>query len=79
LNVPPTNIDPDLAAVIKRLRDEQDISQETLARRADMSTSSYGKLERAEAGPAWVTFKAIAQGFGMKPHELALLVEEEGE
>ena len=78
MNVPPPNIDLAFAAVIKRLREKQDISQETLARRADMSTSSYGKIERAEAGPAWVTFKQIARGLGTTPAALAKLVEAEG-
>jgi transcriptional regulator with XRE-family HTH domain len=79
VDVPPKNIDPALATVVLRLRLEQGISQETLARRADMSTGSYAKVERGKAGPAWVTVRAIARGFGITAAELARLVEAEGE
>jgi transcriptional regulator with XRE-family HTH domain len=77
LLVPPKNIDPALATVIRRLRLEQGISQETLARKADMSTGSYAKVERGKTGPAWVTVRAIAKGFGLTPVELVALAEEE--
>jgi transcriptional regulator with XRE-family HTH domain len=75
--VPPTNIDLALASVIRRLRLEQGLSQETIARRADMSTSSYAKVERGASGPAWVTVVGIASGLGITPAELVGLVEAE--
>jgi transcriptional regulator with XRE-family HTH domain len=79
LAVPPRTIDPALARVVRRLREEQGISQETLARRADMSTGSYAKVERGRTGPAWITVRAIARGLGMTATELAELVEAEGQ
>jgi transcriptional regulator with XRE-family HTH domain len=77
--MPPRTIDPALARVVRRLRLEQGISQETLARRADLSTSSYAKVEHGRTGPAWITVRAIAKGLGMTASELVALVEAEDE
>jgi transcriptional regulator with XRE-family HTH domain len=75
--VPPRERDEDLAAVLRRLRDERGLSQEAVAVKAGITVGSYARAELAKSGPAWVTVDAIAQGLGIRLSELARMVEEE--
>jgi transcriptional regulator with XRE-family HTH domain len=77
--IPPFSVDPNFSAVLKRLREQRGLSQEKFVAVVGLTGNTIGQMELAKAGPTWVTFCQIATGLGMKPHELALLVEEEGE
>ena len=79
MDVPPVSVDPNFSAVLRRLRDERGLSQEKFGAVVGLTGNTIGQIELRKAGPTWVTFVQIAENLGMKPHELALLVEEEGE
>lgn len=67
--------DTALAATIRRLREERDWSQESVAQDAEMSVGSYARIERGEANPAWTTVARIAHTFGLSVAGLAAEVE----
>jgi transcriptional regulator with XRE-family HTH domain len=69
--------DPQLAQALRRLRAEKDLSQEAVARRADLSTGAYAKIERGETSPAWTTVRKIAGAYGLTISKLAAEVDKE--
>jgi transcriptional regulator with XRE-family HTH domain len=73
--VPP--VDPALAAVLRRLRTERGLSQESVAHRADVSYTTLAKIELAQSAPAWATVRSIADALGVTLAELAAAVEAE--
>jgi transcriptional regulator with XRE-family HTH domain len=62
--------DPALAAVLRRLRVDRGLSQESLAHRADISYTTLAKIELGRSAPAWATVRAIAQVLGVTMGEL---------
>lgn len=67
--------DPQLARTLRRLRTERDLSQEAVARKADLSSGAYAKIERGEASPAWTTVRKIATAFDLTIGDLATEVD----
>lgn len=57
--------DPVLGATVRALRESKGRSQEAVARAADMSLSSFGRIERAEADPTWSSVIKIADALGV--------------
>jgi transcriptional regulator with XRE-family HTH domain len=51
---------------LKALREARGLTQEGLARAADMSTSTVAKIENAGVDPAWSTVLRLAKGLGVK-------------
>lgn len=70
--------DAALAAVLRRLRIERDLSQETVAHQAGVSYTTLAKIELAQSNPGWATVRAIADALGVTLVELAAAVEAEG-
>jgi len=64
-----------LAAVLKREREARGESQETLAYKAGLSSSSLGAIETGRSSPAWPTVRAIIAVWGMSLAKLAAAVE----
>ena len=62
--------DPDLAALLKRLREERDITQEQLAFDAGITVSALSRIERGLNSPGWTTVKCIAEALGVSLSEL---------
>ena len=62
--------DPVLAALLKRLREEQDITQEQLAFDAGITVSALSRIERGLNSPGWTTVKRIADALGVSLSEL---------
>lgn len=60
-----------LGARIRRLRRRLDISQETLAARADLSPKHVSELERGNKDPRYSSMVRIAQGLEVGMAELA--------
>ena len=54
-----------LAENLKKYRQENRISQEELAARADLSTRGYGKIERGEVHPSLETLDKLARATGL--------------
>jgi transcriptional regulator with XRE-family HTH domain len=77
--MPPVSVDPRVSAVLKRLREERGLSQEKFGAVVGLTGNTIGQIELRKAGPTWVTFCQIAGNLGMRPSELARLVEEEVE
>lgn len=50
-----------LAAHLKRLREDRDITQEQLAFDAGMTASALSRIERGLNSPGWMTVKRLAQ------------------
>ena len=65
--------DPVLAAVVKQLREERDITQEELAHEAGITVSSLSRIERGLNSPGWITVVKIVDALGVS---LAELVED---
>jgi transcriptional regulator with XRE-family HTH domain len=69
--------DPQLSRALRRLRAERGISQEAVARRAELSTGAYAKIERGETSPAWTTVRQIATAYELTIAQLAAKVDRE--
>ncbi len=67
-----------LGAAIRRAREAQNLSIETLAARADISWRYLSQIERGESqhNPTWVVLGGIAEGLGLTISELAKLAED---
>lgn len=66
---------PALAKVIRRLREQAEITQEDLAHRAGITTGTLSKIERADSNPSWTTVERIARALEVGLAELAQAVE----
>jgi len=62
--------DPVLAAVVKQLREERDITQEDLAYEAGITVSSLSRIERGLNSPGWTTVVKIINALGVSLAEL---------
>jgi transcriptional regulator with XRE-family HTH domain len=67
--------DPALAAVVKQLREERDITQEELAYEAGITVSSLSRIERGLNSPGWNTVGKIVKALGVSLAELVEGVE----
>jgi transcriptional regulator with XRE-family HTH domain len=56
--------------VIRALRKERGLSQETLAERADMAADYLGFVERGENVPTLTVILKLAEALGVRPSEL---------
>jgi transcriptional regulator with XRE-family HTH domain len=50
---------------LKVLRESAGLSQEALARAAEISTSNVSKLEQKKVVPSWPTVQALAKALGV--------------
>lgn len=60
---------------LRKLRIEQNLSQETLANIADIPINQIGRIERGEINTTLSTLSVIAKALNMKPSELLKDVE----
>lgn len=67
--------DPILAALLRRLREERELSQEALAHKAGITAGSLGRIELAQSSPAWATVRQIAKALDVTMVELSEVVE----
>lgn len=56
---------------LKKLRERAGITQEALARAANLSTSSVSKLEQRDLDPSWSTVLSLAKALGITTDEFA--------
>ncbi|MEK5165745.1 helix-turn-helix transcriptional regulator [Paenibacillus sp. FSL R5-0527] len=63
--------------VLKTIRKEQKISQESLALRSDLDRTYISMLERGIHQPTLNTLLALAHALNMKASELVKIVEDE--
>lgn len=59
-----------VAANLRRLRSQLDLTQEELAHRAGLSTRYVSKIETGKASPTVTALGQLAEALGVKPGEL---------
>lgn len=67
---------PALGEAVRELRRKRGVTQEALARDAELTTATLSLIERGEANPTWDTLKKIAAALGVSVAELAKLAEK---
>jgi transcriptional regulator with XRE-family HTH domain len=75
----PRSPQPDqaLATVLKRLRDEHEMTQEAVAWHAGIAVATLAKIENAQTVPSWDSVCRIIEALGVSLSELAGAVESE--
>lgn len=64
---------------LRELRTERGISQDELAREADVHSTAVGRLERGAREPRLTTILRVARGLNVRPGELLDELERQGE
>jgi transcriptional regulator with XRE-family HTH domain len=72
----PSGSDADLVQAIRNLRARRGLSQEAVARAANLTLSSYARIERGLANPTWRTVSNIADALDVTLSELGAVVDE---
>jgi transcriptional regulator with XRE-family HTH domain len=62
--------DPILAAALRKLREERQLSREAVAFRTGISTGALARIELGLSSPAWVTVARIARALEVTMAEL---------
>jgi transcriptional regulator with XRE-family HTH domain len=66
----------ELGSVIRRLRQERELSIESLAAAAGIHTTYLSGIERGRRNPSWIVIGALANALGVEISDLARLAEE---
>jgi DNA-binding XRE family transcriptional regulator len=71
------SLPPDLALArtLLEFRQARDLSQESVSHSADITLGAYGRIERGEVAPSWITVRAIARSLGVSMAELGAAVD----
>ncbi|MDX6626588.1 MAG: Helix-turn-helix domain [Solirubrobacterales bacterium] len=64
-----------LGKALWKLRDERELTQETLAEKADLTGRTLSAIETGTANPTWATVRDIAAALGVPLREIAELAE----
>ena len=65
-----------LARAISKLREEADLSQASLAQKADLTPTSIGEVESGKHEPTYGTMRRLARGLGISLPELVKRIAE---
>lgn len=71
--------DPALGLVLRRLREERELTQEEVSHASNLTLGAYGRIERGEVAPSWTTVKAIAGALGVSMGDLGAAVDGKGQ
>ena len=74
---PPDEPDPVLGRVVRRLREEQGLSQADVANRAQVELATLARIEDGAVDPPWATVEAVARGLGLPVRSIAAAVAEQ--
>jgi transcriptional regulator with XRE-family HTH domain len=66
---------PALAAAIARFREDRELTQEDVAYRAGITTSTFSRIETGLSNPTWSTVERIARALDVSLVEIAKAVE----
>jgi len=72
----PAQIDHTLASTLSGLREQRGLTQEGLAREADITVAALARIERGQANPTWSTVRKIAAALDIGMGELGAAVEK---
>jgi transcriptional regulator with XRE-family HTH domain len=75
--IPRSQPDKALATVLRRLRDDRDLSAETVAHDASLTVAAYVRIEAGVSAPGWSTVRRIAEALEVSMAELGEMVEAE--
>lgn len=67
---------PTLGKAIRQLREKGDMTQETLAGKANLTGRSLSAIETGKANPTWATVDDIAEALGVSVSTLAKAAEK---
>jgi len=67
--------DPALAALLKRLREDRQITQEQLAFEAGITASALSRIERGLNSPGWMTVRRLAASLEVSLGQLVAELE----
>jgi transcriptional regulator with XRE-family HTH domain len=67
--------DPELSAILKRLREDRGLTQEHVAWHASVAVSTLAKIENAQTAPHWDSVMRILGALKVSLAELAKLLE----
>jgi transcriptional regulator with XRE-family HTH domain len=73
--MPVTSTPAQLGTVIRQLRQERQMTVESLAAEAGIHWTYLSGIERGQRNPTWKVVGAIADGLGIEISELARLAE----
>jgi transcriptional regulator with XRE-family HTH domain len=71
--------DSTLGVVLRRLREERGLSQETLAFHAGVTAGTLARLELGQSDPSWSTICAVAQALDVRLREIVTAAETQQE
>ena len=72
---PARRADPDLAEVLRALRESQGRSQEAVAHAAGIAVNSLRRIEYGESNPTWSTVRALAAALDISLAELGRQID----
>ncbi len=72
------NSQPALGSVLRELREEKKLTQETLAQRASVTARVVREIEKGRGNPTWATLVSILEALGVSLAELAEKMEGKG-
>jgi transcriptional regulator with XRE-family HTH domain len=75
--VPADAPDQQLAAAIRHLREQRELTQEDLAYHAGVRAATLSEIETGLSNPSWTTVVRIAGALHLRPWELARAAEED--
>lgn len=70
-----SSLDPELAAVLRKMREERGMSRDMLAFRSGVTLGSLARIEQGKVAPRWSTVRRLANGLGVSMVELSAAVE----
>jgi transcriptional regulator with XRE-family HTH domain len=68
-----------LARAVGKLREDAELSQAALARKAGLTATSIGEVESGEHEPTYGTMRRLARGLGVSLPDLVKRIEESEE
>jgi transcriptional regulator with XRE-family HTH domain len=72
---PAGRADPELAAVLRALRESQGRSQEAVAHAAGIAVNSLRRIEYGQSNPTWTTVRALAAALDISLAQLGRQVD----
>ncbi|MBA3807128.1 MAG: helix-turn-helix transcriptional regulator [Solirubrobacterales bacterium] len=67
--------DPQLAAAVRRLREDRGVTREALAFHAGITTGSLARIELVQSTPGWDTVRSIAKALDISLADLVEAIE----
>jgi transcriptional regulator with XRE-family HTH domain len=70
-------LDPALAVVLRRLREQRGESREAVAVRAGIAVGTLARIELGQRSPTWPTLRALCEALEISMADLGRMVDAE--